>query len=331
MATTLLPLLSQRKMPPIPVNYLGVPPAEGVRAREGGAGEVPCVGGGEPLAAVSSLPQRSPRLSPVAGGGVGIGRSRAYLIPTRRSARCGGAGAAVAGPASWTAAGSHFAAAAATVAAGGELPPVTGRSGGSGGGGGHYLDSFPPAGLMAARVAAGKKPLADARHPCGHLTSDSRSISSASALSTLTTLPGTASAGRTPPSPHFLPAAQPSHTSFLATSSPARAAAGVVGAATAPDGEGGGGGGAGHRLGRAAVRPSSSAPASTMWAPRGPADDLSDDESEASVCSFSGGAVATVVPGGYGVAALCPTDELELDLWPAATEPHVWLPLEKQC
>lgn len=320
-------------MPPIPVNCLGVPPAEGVRAGEGGGGGVPCVAGGGALVAVPPHPQRSSRLSSVAGNGVGIGPSRAFQIPTRRSARCGGAGAAAAGPASWTAGSSHFAAAAAavTAAAGGELPAVTGRSRGGGGGGGHYLDSFPPAGLMAARVAAGKKPLADARHPCGHLTSDSRSISSASALSTLTTLPGTASAGRTPPSPHFLPAAQPSHTSFLASSSPARAAAGVVGAAAALDGEGGGGGGAGHRLGRAAVRPSSSAPASTMWAPRGPADDLSDDESEASVCSFSGGAVAMVVPGGYGVAALCPADELELDLWPAATEPHVWLPLEKQC
>ncbi|GAB0496282.1 hypothetical protein MMPV_007594 [Pyropia vietnamensis] len=251
-----------------------------------------------------------------------------------------GGGATTAGPASWTAGGPHLgvggaAATAAAVAAaglttaGGELPAVTGRGGGGDGRAGHYLNSFAPAGLTAARmVAAVRKPLSDARHPCGHLTSDSRSISSASALSTLTTLPGTASSGRTPPSPHFLPAAQASHTS-LATSKPARA--GVVGAA-APDGGGAGSsGGAGHRLRRGAVRPSSSAPASTIWSPRGSADDLSDEESEASVCSFSGGASDTVVPGRYAVAGLCPADELELDVWPAATEPHVWLPLEKQC
>lgn len=321
-------------MPPIPVNCLGVPSGQGVRAAEGG-------GGGQPLAVPSHL-QPAHRLSPANGGGIGIGRSRAYQIPSRRAARCG-SGVALAGPASWTAGGSHFGVGAAAAAAasagglagaGGELPAVTGRSGGGVGGGGHYLDSFPPAGLMAARVAAagaaaGKRPLGDARHPCGHLTSDSRSISSASALSTLTTLPGTASAGRTPPSPHFLPAAQPSHTSFLATSTPALVD--VVGA-TAPEGRGGcATGGAGHRLGRAAVRPSSSAPASAMWAPGGPADDLSDDESEASVCSFSGAAGAAVVPSRFAVAGLCPADELELDMWPAATEPHVWLPLEKQC
>lgn len=37
-ATTLLPMLSERKMPPIPVNCLGVPSGQGVRAAEGGGG-----------------------------------------------------------------------------------------------------------------------------------------------------------------------------------------------------------------------------------------------------------------------------------------------------
>jgi len=51
------------------------------------------------------------------------------------------------------------------------------------------------------------------------------------------------------------------------------------------------------------------------------------------VCSFSGASEAVVAPDAYVGAGLSPTDDLDLDedLWPAATEPHVWLPLEHQC
>jgi len=84
-----------------------------------------------------------------------------------------------------------------------------------------------------------------------------------------------------------------------------------------------------------AARPSSSAPVTAMWAPPGrrAAADVSDDESEASVCSFSGASEAVVAPDAFVGAGLSPADglALDVDLWPTATEPHVWLPLEHQC